>query len=47
MELHIHAFMYACVNTQLLETRGVIFIFFNSIKIHSVLASQLKLEIQQ
>ena len=30
MELHIHAFMHACVNTQLIETRRVVFIFFLS-----------------
>ena len=48
MELHIHAFMHVCVNTQLIETR-VVFIFFLSlsIKFHSVSALCLKLEIQQ
>ena len=46
MELHIHAFMRACVNTQLIETR-IVFIFFHSIKIHSASAVCLKLEIQQ
>ena len=47
MELHIHAFMRACVNTQLIETRRIVFIFFHSIKIHSASAVCLKLEIQQ
>ena len=28
MELHIHALMHAYGNTQLIETRSVVFIFF-------------------
>ena len=45
MELHIHAFMHVCVNTQLIETRVVI-IFFSFILSdfiqHQLCASNLK-----
>ena len=41
MELHIHAFMHACVNTQLIETRRVVFIYFFSFILSNFIQRQL------
>ena len=42
MELHIHAFMHACVNTRLKQEELSLFFFFHSIKMHSASALCLK-----